>query len=254
MPIVSRDEDFISARARVQLMALGIPAAKHVRGALAGTFPSALNISAAGLSTEDLARILIHLGGDGILPLSGEETRPSLKKVKPGWHFCQVYRDFNQLVELVAPYIAEGLENGEGCFWVMPDVVTNEVACAAIARFVEDVDGYLASGQLELMSHRSWYLDAGRFKSFEEIAEGLIKKQDQALSRCFKFLRAAGDAGWVSGTQQSKDFIEYERKVNAALRTTKVAAICTYRAAVTADEFIAIVTAHQDAISKTRAS
>ena len=39
-------------------------------------------------------------------------------------------------------------------------------------------------------------------------------------------------------------------KVNAALGATKVAAICTYRADVTADELVAIVTAHQDALYK----
>lgn len=57
----------------------------------------------------------------------------------------------------------------------------------------------------------------------------------------------------MSGTEQSKDFIDYEMKVNAALGATKVAAVCTYRADVTADEFVAIVTAHQDALYKAAA-
>jgi hypothetical protein len=70
-----------------------------------------------------------------------------------------------------------------------------------------------------------------------------------ALARGYKLLRAAGDAGWVSGTQESKDFIDYELKVNAALAATKVAAVCTYRADVTADELVAIVTAHQNALN-----
>jgi formate-dependent phosphoribosylglycinamide formyltransferase (GAR transformylase) len=74
--------------------------------------------------------------------------------------------------------------------------------------------------------------------------------QDQALSRGFESLRAAGDTGWVSGTAQSKDFVEYEMKVNAAIGATKIAAVCTYRAAVTADEFVAFVTAHQDALEQ----
>lgn len=76
----------------------------------------------------------------------------------------------------------------------------------------------------------------GRLKSFEPIAEAL--------------LRAAGDTGWVSGTEESKEFIDYEMKVNAALAATKVAAVCTYRAGVSADELVAIVTAHQGALAK----
>ncbi len=57
----------------------------------------------------------------------------------------------------------------------------------------------------------------------------------------------------MSGTEQSKDFIEYEMKVSAAIGATKIAAICTYRAAVTADEFVAIVSAHQDALEQASA-
>jgi hypothetical protein len=79
----------------------------------------------------------------------------------------------------------------------------------------------------------------------------LLAKQDRALAKGFRFLRAAGDTGWVSGTEQSKEFIDYEMKVNAALGATQVAAVCTYRADVTADEFVAIVTAHQDALYRT---
>ncbi|WP_407159288.1 MEDS domain-containing protein [Bradyrhizobium sp. STM 3557] len=63
-------------------------------------------------------------------------------------------------------------------------------------------------------------------------------------------MRAAGDTGWVSGTEQTKSFIEYELKINAALGATKVAAVCTYLADVTADEFVAIVMAHQDALDR----
>jgi hypothetical protein len=114
---------------------------------------------------------------------------------------------------------------------------------------VDGVGGYLASGQLELLSHPNWYLDSsGQLKSFEEISGALIVKQDQALAKGLKYLRAAGDTGWVSGTEQSKGFIDYEMKVNAAIRTTKIAAMCTYRADVTADEMVSIVTAHQDAL------
>lgn len=238
---------------RAQLLALGIPAAKHDPQLLAGMFPREFNIDAAGLDAEELAGVLVHFARQGLISVSGTST--ALKHVQPGWHFCQFYRDNHQLLKLVAPYIAEGLKDNEGCLWVMPESVSAEAARNALALHVKDVDGYLASGQLEMFHHPTWYLDArGQLKSFEQIAEALLEKQDRALAKGFKFLRAAGDAGWVSGTQESKDFIDYEMKVNAALKSTKVAAICTYRADVTADEFVAIVAAHQDALTSTPAS
>lgn len=241
----------LSDHVRARLLALGIPAAKHLPEALTRLFPSEFNIDATGLEAEDVAKVLVYLVEKKIISVDEVAGMTSVKKVHPGWHFCQFYRDYDQLLDLVAPYIAEGLRNGEACFWVMPKAVTNKAACEALARHVEDVDSYLASGQLEMMSHPQWYLNAaGRMKSFEEIATALLEKQDRALARGFKFLRAAGDAGWVSGTEESKCFIDYEMKVNAALGATKVAAICTYRANVTADELVAIVTAHQDALGK----
>ncbi|HVV50898.1 MAG TPA: MEDS domain-containing protein [Polyangia bacterium] len=243
------DAGFLPEHVRAQLLALGIPAAKQTSAVLAGLFPPELNIDSAGLNTEDLAKVLVHLAGHGVIDVPETGPGATIKSVEPGWHCCRFYRDWKQLLDMVSPYMAEGLKNGEGCLWVVPNAVPSKDAYKALAEHVAGVDGYLASGQLEVLSHRSWYLGSlDRLKSFEEIAQALLVKQDQALSKGFKFLRAAGDAGWVSGTEQSKDFIDYEMKVNAAIGATKIAAVCTYRADVTADELVAIVTAHQTAL------
>jgi hypothetical protein len=247
---ISRQEQ-IPEKVRAQLLALGIPAAQHVSNALASFFPSEFNISATGMGVEDLARVLVYLAGKKLISVSSSIAPTSVRKVEPGWHFCQFYRDFSQLLDMVAPYIAEGLKNNEGCLWVMPQVVTKKAARDVLATYVDDVDDYVASGQLEMLSHPNWYLNQSvRLKSFEDIATALLARQDRDLAKGFKFLRAAGDTGWVSGTEESRNFIDYELKVNAALGATKVAAICTYRADVTADEFVAIVTAHQDALCR----
>ncbi len=244
-------EHHLSERVRAQLLALGIPGAKHSSHELAGYFPSEFNISATGMNDEDVAKVLIYLVGKKIISVPETNGPTTVRKVEPGWHFCQFYRDFDQLLDMIAPYVAEGLKSNEGCLWVMPQAVTGQAACDALARHIDGVDDYFGSGQLEMLTHPEWYLDtSGRLKSFEKISEALLDRQDRALAKGFKFLRAAGDTGWVSGTEQSKNFIDYEMKINEALGATKVAAVCTYRADVTADEFVAIVTAHQDALNK----
>jgi hypothetical protein len=244
-----RIKDALPESVRAQLLALGVPPAKHTSDGLAGLFPRQFNIDAARLDAEDLGNVLVYLAAHGIVSVPGTAAGTSLKKVEPGWHFCQFYRDFEQLLDLVAPYISEGLRNDEGCLWVLPTAVTSEAACDALARLLGDVDRYVAKGQLELLSHPNWYLNpSGRLKSFEEISEALILKQNHALAKGFKFLRAAGDAGWVSGSEQSKEFIDDEMKVNAAIGATKIAAVCTFRADVTADELVEVATAHQDAL------
>jgi hypothetical protein len=46
------------------------------------------------------------------------------------------------------------------------------------------MDGYLASGQLEMLTTPNWYLDpAGPLNSLEEIAAALPAKQDRALAK-----------------------------------------------------------------------
>jgi hypothetical protein len=232
---------------RAQLLAAGVPAWKHTHEGLLGLFPRELNVKATGLEAHDLAEVLVYLATRGLVDLSSTRAT-SIRNVEPGWHFCQFYEDVPQLLDMIAPYIAEGLKNNEGCFWVLPTSTTFDAALHALTKSIPDVSAYLADGRLELGFHSDWYLDpSGRMKSFEEIAGGLLQKQDQALAKGLRFLRAAGDTGWVSGTEQSKHFIDYELKVNEALGSTKVAAVCTFRASVTANELVDIVSAHQNA-------
>jgi hypothetical protein len=245
----------IPERVKAQLLASGIPSSKHTLDGLAKLFPREFNIESAGLEVAELAKVLVHFAARGIIAVDPTRVGTALKKVEPGWHFCQFYRNVEQLLGMVSPYVAEGLENDEACLWVVPDEITSEDACRALAEHVENLEGRLAGGQLEVLSYRGWYLSSlERLKSFEEISHALLLKQDQALARGFKSLRAAGDTGWVSGSEQSRDFIDYEVKISEAIGATKVAAVCTYRADVTADELVAIVSAHQDALYTPSAS
>src|SRR5689334_7781077 len=122
---MQRSKGFIPERTRAQLLALGIPAAKHTPALLAGLFPHEFHIESAGLDGEDLAKVLVDLAGRGIIAVPATGAGAAIKKVQPGWHFCQFYRDFKQLIDMVAPYMAAGLQNGEGCLWVLPDAVSS---------------------------------------------------------------------------------------------------------------------------------
>jgi hypothetical protein len=115
-----RKKDSIPARVRAQLLALGIPAAKHTADGLANIFPQEFNIIAADLDAEELAKVLVHFVKSEIIAMPGTGVGNSIRKVEPGWHCCRFYRDFKQLLNLVAHYMAEGLRHGEGCLWVLP--------------------------------------------------------------------------------------------------------------------------------------
>ena len=145
----------LSDHVRARLLALGIPAAKHLPEGLTRLVPSEFNIDAAGLDAEDVAKVLVYLVEKKIISVDEIAGMTTVKKVHPGWHFCQFYRDYDQLLDLVTPYIAEGLRNGEACFWVMPKAVTNKAACEALARHVEDrLVASVAEHRLVLGVHR----------------------------------------------------------------------------------------------------
>src|SRR5690348_13806179 len=111
---MDQTNELIPTRLRAQLLAAGVPAWKHTRGGLVGLFPREFNVGALGLDAHDLAEVLLHLITRKIVAISETGTLTSIRKVEPGWHFCQFYRDDAQLLTMVAPYIADGLKNGEG--------------------------------------------------------------------------------------------------------------------------------------------
>src|SRR5689334_11458906 len=88
-------------RVRAQLLATGIPAAKHHLDGLASLFPAEFNIAATGMSAEDMARVLVYLVERKIVSLPGTTSLTSVRNVEPGWHFCQFYRSFDQLLQMI---------------------------------------------------------------------------------------------------------------------------------------------------------
>src|SRR5689334_19982725 len=111
MPSSSLDP-CVPARLQSQLVGLGVPASQHSREGLLSYFPPEFNIGVTKLGTADLARVLVHFAKNNIITLERSGVPSAFNLVQPGWHFCQFYRDFDQLLEMIAPYIAEGLKNG----------------------------------------------------------------------------------------------------------------------------------------------
>jgi hypothetical protein len=68
---MDRNEPSIPERVRAQLLALGIPAAKHHAQALASFFPDEFNIGATALTTEEMANVLIYFAEKKLVSISG---------------------------------------------------------------------------------------------------------------------------------------------------------------------------------------
>ena len=116
-----------------------------------------------------------------------------------GTHFCQFYEDKQDLIDILVPYFKAGLENNEFCMWVTCEPLRSVEARAALAAKVENLETYIADGQLEILDHAEWYTVSGKFES-DRALQGLIDRVETATRRGFAGLRISGmRSRWRAG-------------------------------------------------------
>ena len=98
-----------------------------------------------------------------MLQLARESGIPAIDDLPWGSHLCQFYRHKQDLLEVVASYLARGLANNERCMWVIANPVIVEDCLGALRQVVPDVERRLQIGQLGILHHDGWYLEGGRF-------------------------------------------------------------------------------------------
>jgi hypothetical protein len=86
---------------------------------------------------------------------------PQLGDLAHGSHVGQLYRDSQDLLEMLVPYFASGLVAYERCIWVTSPPLGAAQARAALARRIPDLADREATGQIEIiLAHARW--DSGR--------------------------------------------------------------------------------------------
>ncbi len=153
---------------------------------------------------------------------------PSLQ-VPWGSHFCSYYETPSQLQQLMNSYLRTGLEDHEGCLWILPPWHTPTSATTALQWVIPQVYDYLATAQLELIPSAEWYGWPGVMNLERIVADGGDKIA--RMSARFAGLRVAGDTSWVHSPSQRAQLVEYERVVDETVQATNVLALCTYPAA-----------------------
>lgn len=143
-----------------------------------------------------------------------------------GSHLCQLYRDRDDLLEILVPYFREGLLANEFCMWITSESLPKADAIAALRAEVPRLDDFLASGQIEIFDYREWYLADGRFDG-DRVRRGWAHKLDAALKRGYDGLRLSGDTFWLP-EEEWEPFAHYESRLDPIITEQRVLAICTY--------------------------
>ncbi len=143
-----------------------------------------------------------------------------------GTHLCQFYDSKQDLIDILVPYFAEGLNSNEFCMWVTSPPLEVDEAQKALAKAIPNIDEYLREGQLEIVSYSDWYLQGGKFDC-NRVLQGWVDKEKNALKNGFEGLRLTGNTFWIERSLW-QSFVDYEEAVNSVIGEHKMLALCTY--------------------------
>jgi PAS domain S-box-containing protein len=142
-----------------------------------------------------------------------------------GTHLCQFYQDKQDLIDILVPYFRAGLENNELCIWVTSEPLGAGEAKAALAADLEDLDTYIATGQLEILD-TEWYTSGREFES-GRVLQSWVERLEAAGRRGFAGLRLSGNLAWLERPEWH-GFMEYEAAVDAIIGQRRMLAVCAY--------------------------
>jgi hypothetical protein len=143
-----------------------------------------------------------------------------------GTRICQFYQTKEDLLDILVPYFKAGLENNEFCMWITSEPLKVEDAKAALKKVVKNLDHFINKGQIEILDYSEWYTKSGKFDA-NNVLQGWVEKENQALKRGHDGLRLSGNTLWL-GKRNWGNFTDYEEEVNKVFTKYRMIAICTY--------------------------
>jgi PAS domain S-box-containing protein len=166
-----------------------------------------------------------------------------------GTHFCQFYQTKEDLIDILVPYFKAGLENNEFCMWITAEPLNAAEAHKALQKKVRNLDDYIKNGQIEILDYNQLYTKQGHFDS-DEVLQGWIEKEQNALKKGFDGFRFTGNVGWLK-KRDWKKFANYEETVSSVIARYRMLAVCTYSLDdCSPSEIIDVVSNHQFTLIK----
>ncbi len=142
-------------------------------------------------------------------------------------HVCAFFHDRDEEYDVLLPFIAEGIEQGDKAFHILdPELLSDHLARLEKAGI--DLNAAAARGQLEVRSWHDVHLRRGHFDqdavlSFVEAALRDGKGQG------FRLTRLLGHMEWALEDRPGvRNLVEYEARLNDVLRGYDDPVICVY--------------------------
>ncbi len=152
---------------------------------------------------------------------------PSIDRMKPGDHYCGMYRTDEDWRATIVDFIRGGIEREEKIIYIV-NVTTVDQLKATLAAAGVRVDALIDKGQLVILTAKESYLKDGQFDPARMIAL-LGEETDKALAEGYTALRATGEMTWaLAGEPGSERLVEYESRLADLFATKRCYGLCQY--------------------------
>jgi len=166
-----------------------------------------------------------------------------------GTHFALFHQKKEDLIDVLIPYFAAGLENNEYCMWVTAEPLDAGEARARLAAAMPGFDRHVEKGQIEIIPYADWYTINGGFDG-DRVLNGWIERLLHARERGFDGLRLTGNVSWLDANVWT-GFIDYEQRINEVIGQHNMIALCAYaRDRCDASDILDVVSTHQFALNR----
>lgn len=152
----------------------------------------------------------------------------TIGRIPWGMHMAYLFSERQEYYNILYPYLKEGLQSNEMCVWIFGPNTNYDNEMALIAEYVDDVDLYIESGQLLLVSYKTWYMKDDTFLETRVNSQWMELLRD-ALSRGLEGVRAAADITWTEECELVS-FSHYEDIINKTFAELPFIALCLYDA------------------------
>ena len=162
--------------------------------------------------------------------------------------FCLFFQTSEDLTGILIPYFQSGLENNEYCLWIIAEPLDLTLAREKLQQSIDNIDEYLHSGQMEIVSYSDWYFTGGKL-DLQKTTVKLANKVEKAVENGFKAVRFSTITSWVDEADWER-FIEYVRG-DTSSEDSQLVSLCAYPLdSCGASEIIDIVSNHQYSLIK----
>lgn len=144
-----------------------------------------------------------------------------------GEHICGIYDDPQQQVEVVVPFLTQGLRAGQRCVWASNASAAERVR-QGLVKGGCDLPTLEASGQLVILTDVEFYLKDGLFVPERTLALAAALLED-GQRHGYHEMRIAGDPSWLQeGALDFEAWEAYEHEATRRISELPVVVLCQY--------------------------